>query len=152
MVSELVAWPRYLPHYRWIRVMENHQDYQIVRMACYRGWIPIDWVSRFQVDPIHLKLHFTHLKAFTQGMKVVWHLDPLENETRTRVTIAHDLKPVSQRWGNWISERIIGNFFIDYVATKTLRNFASYFSHKLEKLGGLPATPSTSKRIAGSIK
>jgi ribosome-associated toxin RatA of RatAB toxin-antitoxin module len=128
IVSELVAWPRYLPHYRWIRAMESHHDYQIVRMACYRGWIPIDWVSRFEVDPVNRRLRFTHQKAFTRGMVVAWTLEPING--KTRVTITHDLDPVIQRWGRLVAEKIIGGFFIHYVATRTLRCFAQYFASK----------------------
>jgi ribosome-associated toxin RatA of RatAB toxin-antitoxin module len=130
VVSNLQSWPRYLPHYRWIRVMENHPDHQVVRMACYRGWIPIDWVSKFHADPRTLELHFHHLKAFTRGMDVVWHLKPLRNGEATEVTINHNLDPVKANWGNLIAERMVGGFFIDYIATRTLRNFARYFENK----------------------
>ncbi len=127
VVSNLTAWPRYLPHYRWIRVMENHPHSQIVRMACYRGCLPIDWVSRFHADRATKKLYFEHLKAFTKGMKVVWDLDPIGDGTATRVTIRHEMEPVKQRWGSWITDHVIGGFFIDYIATRTLRNFRKYF-------------------------
>ena len=130
VVSDLDAWPRHLPHYRWIRVTENHPDHRVVRMACYRGWIPIDWVVRFHVDSSTRELHFTHLKAFTRGMHVVWRLEPIRDGAATRVTIAHQMQPVIERWGGFIAERIIGKFFIEYVATRTLKNFARHFSGK----------------------
>ncbi len=128
VVSDLAAWPCYLPHYRWIRVKENHPDHQVVRMACYRGWIPIDWLARFHMDTARLELHFIHLRAFTRGMHVVWRLEPIHDGSATRVTITHEMAPVLQRWGHFIAERIVGKFFIDYVATRTLRHFAQYFS------------------------
>ena len=127
MVSNLAAWPSYLPHYRWIRVMENHSNHQVVRMACYRSGIPIDWVSRFRADATTRRLHFEHLRAFTRGMQVIWVLEPMADGTRTRVTITHDLEPVAQRLGSFIAETIIGNFFIHYVATRTLKHFALQF-------------------------
>ena len=131
VVSDLDAWPRYLPHYRWIRVMESHPDHRVVRMACYRGWIPIDWLARFPADSSAHKLHFTHLKAFTRGMHVVWRLESVRDGAATRVTITHEMQPVIQRWGNFVTERVIGKFFIDYVATRTLKNFALHFSKKM---------------------
>jgi ribosome-associated toxin RatA of RatAB toxin-antitoxin module len=140
VVSDLASWPRYLPHYRWIRVMEHHPDHLVVRMACYRGMIPIDWVSRFHTDPDKNELQFDHLKAFTRGMKVIWNLEPLENGSKTRVTIHHELDPVVKRWGNFFAQRVVGQFFIDYVATRTLRNFAKYFSNFKENQNGKKET------------
>jgi ribosome-associated toxin RatA of RatAB toxin-antitoxin module len=127
VVSDLVSWPRYLPHYRWIRVLENQADHMLVRMACYRGWIPIDWVSKFSADSKTLKLYFSHQKAWTRGMEVVWHLDAISNAKKTKVTISHNLDPVSKRLGPWAANAIVGHGFIDYVATRTLKHFASHF-------------------------
>jgi len=129
VVSDLTAWPKHLPHYRWIRILENQKEHQVVRMACYRGWIPIDWVSRFRADAATYQLHFDHLKAFTRGMHVVWHLEPV-HEKATQVTITHELEPVAKRLGNFAAHRMIGHFFIDYVATRTLKHFALYFEKK----------------------
>jgi len=127
VVSKLEDWPRYLPHYRWNQILESHPDHQLVRMACYRRLIPIDWTSRYHADPNTLQLHFEHVKKFTRGMKVVWHLDPVNDGKATRVTITHDMDPVIKRWGNYIANDIIGKKFIDYVATRTLKHFAQYF-------------------------
>lgn len=128
VVSDLDAWPRYLSHYRWIRVMENHPDHQVVRMACYRGWLPIDWVSRFHADTVRHELHFLHLKALTRGMHVIWRLEPIRSGAATRVTITHQIEPVVLRLGPFVAEKIIGGFFIDYVATRTLKRFAAHFA------------------------
>lgn len=136
VVSNLVAWPRYLPHYRWIRVMENHPDHQVVRMACYRGWIPIDWVSRFSTKAETNEIRFVHLKAFTKGMSVTWKLDPIQGGHATKVTILHDLGPVRERWGKFIADKVIGGFFINFVATRTLKSFARHFQHHLESKKG----------------
>ena len=127
VISDLDAWPRYLPHYRWIRVLESHPDYRVVRMACYRGWIPIDWVSRFHADASARELHFNHLKAFTRGMHVVWRLESIRHGAATRVIITHELQPVIRRWGRFVAEWIIAGFFIDHVAARTLKGFARHF-------------------------
>jgi len=128
IVSDIVAWPRYLPHYRWIRVLENNPDHLLIRMACYRGRIPIDWISQFRADPKTLKLQFNHKKIWTRGMEVVWFLDPINDGSSTRVTITHDMEPVSRRFGDWVAHRLIGGFFVEHVATRTLKNFAAFFS------------------------
>lgn len=130
VVSDLAAWPRYLPHYRWIRVLENHPGNQVVRMACYRSGIPLDWKARFRADAEKLELHFDHLSPFTRGMHVVWHLNPLQNGLTTHVAINHEIEPVIQRWGSLIAERVIAGFLIQHVASQTLRCFARHFSEK----------------------
>lgn len=130
VVSDLVSWPKYLPHYRWIKVLENHADYMLVGMACYRGMIPINWVSHFRADLGSTKLYFYHQKAWTRGMKVIWDLEPLNGGKTTRVTITHDLEPVSKRIGKVLAHLVIGRFFIDYVANRTLTSFASYFERR----------------------
>ena len=128
VVSDLACWPRYLPHYRWIRVIENHPDHQLVRMACFRGLIPINWVSRYHADASKRELHFLHQKAFTRGMHVVWHLEPARDGTATAVTITHEMDAVRSRLGRFIADRVIGGFFIDHVATRTLGNFSRHFA------------------------
>jgi ribosome-associated toxin RatA of RatAB toxin-antitoxin module len=133
LVSDLASWPKYLPHYRWIKVLENHSDYMLVHMACYRGLIPLNWISKYRMDLKEFKLYFYHQKAWTRGMKVVWDLEPLEKGKSTRDTITHEMEPVAHRFGNWMAHRLIGDFFIHYVATRTLKNFALHFSKKAQE-------------------
>src|SRR5512135_1078436 len=75
-VANLDNWPKLLPHYRWVKTLKQDGRDRIVHMSARRGWIPIQWTSRFWVDPERCELHFEHLKAFTKGMKVVWTLAP----------------------------------------------------------------------------
>jgi hypothetical protein len=57
---------------------------------------------------------------WTRGMQVVWTFQPTRDGTR--VEIVHDLtfrvRPLA-----WMAEPMIGGFFIENVATKTLRTF-----------------------------
>jgi ribosome-associated toxin RatA of RatAB toxin-antitoxin module len=121
--SDLLLWPTVLPHYRWIRILKTGDDGLIVKMAARRGWLPIQWTSRFQVDPNARELHFEHLKAFTRGMKVRW------TYTRTSegvlVSISHELERASAV-GRWFAHRVLGDMFIRPVATRTLSCFKQY--------------------------
>jgi ribosome-associated toxin RatA of RatAB toxin-antitoxin module len=129
-VSRLEDWAGYLPHYRWVRAKERNPDHLILDMACYRGWIPIAWTSRFSCDSRTRKLRFEHLSSATQGMEVYWHLEPLgAGGQSTDVTITHDLRGVEARWGKFFAHQIIGKFFINHVAARTLRAFAAYFQN-----------------------
>jgi len=117
-VSHLGNWPVILPHYRWIQPLPDGS----VRMAAHRGSIPIRWTSHFHADPEKKELYFEHLKALTRGMKVRWRIEPV-NSSESRVVIEHDLSEVRRRLGGFVCEKIIGKFFIDHVARRTLANF-----------------------------
>lgn len=92
-------------------------------MAAYRDLIPIAWVSEQIIDRDRLEVRFKHLKAWTKGMKVVWTFEQVAGDTR--VSIVHDFRfriPVLA----FAAEPIIGGFFIDNIANKTLRYMKTY--------------------------
>ncbi len=121
--SNLLLWPKVLPHYRWIRILRVGEDGLIVKMGARRGWLPIRWTSRFFVDPNVHELHFEHLKAFTRGMRVLWTYTPTPEGVR--VTISHELDRASAV-GRWFAHHVLGEMFIRPVATRTLSHFKEY--------------------------
>jgi ribosome-associated toxin RatA of RatAB toxin-antitoxin module len=123
VTSDLLRWPKVLPHYRWIRVLQTDNDGLIVKMAARRGWLPIQWTSRFQADPRTPELRFEHLKAFTRGMKVQWSYTPTPDGVL--VKISHELQRASA-FGRWFAEHVLGKLFIEPVATRTLSHFKQY--------------------------
>ncbi len=120
LVSNLRRWPEHLPHYREVEVLQEVGGVLTVRMAAWRGWIPVAWVSRYHADASTRQLHFEHLQAFTKGMVVVWDLVP--EAGGTRVTIRHDLQ-FRVPWLAPLADRIIGGFFIGAIAPRTLATF-----------------------------
>ncbi|MHA3770750.1 type II toxin-antitoxin system RatA family toxin [Verrucomicrobiota bacterium sgz303538] len=121
LVSDLSRWPELLPHYRYVRFLGKEQGREIVRMAATRPpGIPIAWVSAYDADAQRLELRFEHLQAWTKGMKVIWTLTPTRDGTR--VEIIHDLS-FRIPFLRWLAEPIIGRFFIENIANKTLRTF-----------------------------
>jgi len=68
-----------------------------------------------------MEVHFTHLKAFTKGMVVVWKYEPTP-EGPVKVTITHDLK-FRVPFLSVLAEPIIGHGFVEPVARKTLTRF-----------------------------
>jgi ribosome-associated toxin RatA of RatAB toxin-antitoxin module len=123
LVSDLSRWPELLPHYRFIRFLGDGEKGRLVHMAASRSGILIAWVSDFWTDDKALELHFLHLRKWTKGMKVVWILTPTRNGTR--VEIIHDLD-FRVSWLAWLAEPIIGGFFIDNIANKTLLAFKQH--------------------------
>ena len=122
--SDLSRWPVILPHYRWVRYLERSPRRNRVVMAARRGWIPIRWTSLQEIDPEKREVRFRHLKAFTKGMEVVWRFAPAEKSVV--VTISHTLKPKVPLPGKFVTDRIIGDFFVRYVAARTLACMKSY--------------------------
>ncbi len=113
-------WPRWLPHYRGVRVIEAHGAERIVEMKARHGRIPVWWWARQVVLPAERRIRYTHLKGITRGMEVEWRLEP-EPAGSVLVTIVHDL---ALRWplvGRLVADRIIGPLFVDAIAGRTLR-------------------------------
>ncbi len=121
--TDLSLWPKILPHYRFIRFLEKRPGGNIVKMAASRSGIPISWVSEHRVDRGNMEMCFEHLRAFTKGMRVVW----LYNDTPegVRVEIVHDLQ-FRVPFLRPIADLIIGRFFIEHVANRTLQTFKTY--------------------------
>ncbi len=121
VTTDLERWPKLLPHYRYINFIRRDESSSRVKMACYRGVLPISWESDHEVKPDVFEQHFHHLKAFTKGMHVVWTYQP-EGEDAVRVTIVHDLKfrlrPLAP-----LMEPLLGHGFIEPVAGRTLATF-----------------------------
>jgi ribosome-associated toxin RatA of RatAB toxin-antitoxin module len=111
--SDTERWPEYLPHYRYVRVLQQAGDRRVVEMAARRSGIPVRWRAEQTNDPLKPSIAFRHLGGWTKGMDVVWSFEPVAGGTR--VSIDHRAGFVFPM--NWI----IGKFFIDHVATRTLR-------------------------------
>jgi|FaiFalDrversion3_1042247.scaffolds.fasta_scaffold00164_5 ribosome-associated toxin RatA of RatAB toxin-antitoxin module len=118
LARDVERWPQLLPAYRWCRVLERTQDRLIFAMAgCIRGW-PARWVAVQEADEPARRILFRHLRGITRGMTVEWRFEP-EGE-QTRVVLVHDLTLPWPLVGQWITERIVGPWFLDPIARRTL--------------------------------
>ena len=140
--ANLENWPRLLPHYRYITYLErgarqaDGSERHRVVMAARRGSLPIAWTSEQVIDRSATEVRFTHLRAWTKGMHVVWRYTPLPADPgAVRVEILHDMNfrfpPLAP-----LADRVIGNFFIEHVANQTLRCFKEH----LESTAPAPAS------------
>lgn len=118
LAFDLPRWPSFLPHYRWVRVLEQDGERQTVDMACWRTGIPLRWRSHLWVRKDQRRMLFRHIAGPARGMQVEWTLRE-EGETVT-VTIRHDLSLevpiVRTALGQWV----VGEVFVDAVARRTL--------------------------------
>jgi ribosome-associated toxin RatA of RatAB toxin-antitoxin module len=121
--ADLELWPKILPHYRYIRYLERGPERNVVIMAASRSGIPISWTSEQIIDREKCEVRFRHLKAFTQGMRVVWTFR--EGPAGVLVEISHELNFRVPALAP-LADPIIGTFFIHHVANKTLRYMKAY--------------------------
>jgi ribosome-associated toxin RatA of RatAB toxin-antitoxin module len=129
--ANLELWPRILPHYRYIRYLEQSPTRNVVVMAAVRSGIPISWTSEQIIDRDRVEVRFHHLKAFTKGMRVVWTFQ--EVSAGVLVEIKHNLAFRIKILAP-IADKIIGDFFIHDVANKTLRCMKSYVEMRTNKV------------------
>jgi ribosome-associated toxin RatA of RatAB toxin-antitoxin module len=129
--ANLELWPKILPHYRYIRYLEQSPDRNIVVMAATRSGIPISWTSEQIIDWEHLEVRFHHLKALTKGMRVVWTFQ--DAPAGVLVEIKHDLT-FRVNFLAPIADKIIGDVFIHHIANKTLHSMKAYVEGKANKI------------------
>jgi aromatase len=116
-------WPRLLPHYRGVRVVEARGNARIVEMRARRGAIPVWWWARQVLLPAEGRIRYTHVRGVTRGMEVEWRLAPSGGDVA--VSIVHDL---SLRWpivGRVVADWIIGPQFVGPISGATLRRIKS---------------------------
>ena len=136
--ANLEAWPRILPHYRYITYYERGPVRNVVKMAARRSGIPIAWTSEQIIDRGRMEVRFNHLKAFTKGMRVVWNFE--QTADGVKGAIVHDLN-FRVAWLAPLADRIIGGFFIDAVAARTLRCMKDLLENEAGRsANSIPAT------------
>ena len=121
--STVTRWPDMLPHYRWVRLL----DEGLVEMAAWRPFglvkYPTWWVSEMTIDRPAGEIRYRHVRGITRGMDVVWKL--VENGGGSGgavdVEIVHTWD--GPRWpliGRLAANLVIGPIFIHGIASRTL--------------------------------
>jgi aromatase len=124
LASAVEDWPRWLPHYRWVKVLSGDRTDRIVEMAAHRDGFPVRWTARQRLEPAQHRIHFTHVRGISRGMDVTWFLEA--DGPLVHVRIVHDL---TWRWwpiGPWVAHHIIGELFVSNIASKTLRTLKQH--------------------------
>ncbi len=123
VASNVERWPQFLPHYRWVHMLEGDHDDGLVDMAAWRAFGPFRyptwWVSRMEIErPAHV-IRYRHVRGITRGMDVEWRLTT--EDGRVDVKIEH--KWTGPRWplvGSLAANVVIGPIFIHHIASRTL--------------------------------
>jgi ribosome-associated toxin RatA of RatAB toxin-antitoxin module len=118
LAAAVEAWPEFLPHYRWVRVLVNEEESRLVEMAARRDLLPVRWVARQWRDPAARRIRFRHVGGLSRGMDVEWRIDPCEGGTRVEIWHGLDLELplIGSRLGAWI----VGEQFVRVIAGRTL--------------------------------
>ena len=123
LAAPVERWPEILPHYRWVRVLEDDgQGRRLVEMAALRDFIPVRWRAEQLLFPEEPRIAFRHVGGVTKGMEVEWAFAP-RGDGVVRVSILHDLQRGLAGWplvGGVVAERVVGAFFVSDIAGKTL--------------------------------
>lgn len=118
--AEIERWPERLPHYRYVRRLIPPAGERRFAMGARRGPLPVRWEAVQRPLPAERRIEFLHTRGVTRGMRVAWQFVPLPDGGES-VTIDHEL---DLRWpliGRFAAERVIGPWFIEPIARRTLR-------------------------------
>ncbi|HUG14599.1 MAG TPA: SRPBCC family protein [Thermomicrobiales bacterium] len=118
--SRIENWPNLLPHYRYVDVLWRDDTRMVARMGASRDGIPVSWMCWQERLPDEPRIAFRHIGGFTRGMQVAWTFE--EHAGLVTVTIHHEF---NKGWplaalDRFVSDRIVGNFFVGAIAGKTL--------------------------------
>ncbi len=122
VAADVERWPTFLPHYRWVHVLQRTGESSVVEMAAWRPFgilrYPTWWVSEMRVLPDQA-VRYRHLQGITRGMDVEWQFAP--EPGGVAVTIVHQW--TGPGWpviGRFAAEWVIGPVFIHGIASRTL--------------------------------
>jgi uncharacterized membrane protein len=123
--SSVTRWPALLPHYRWVRILNDG----LVEMAAWRPFArgllkyPAWWVSEMTIDRPAGEIRYRHVRGITRGMQVAWRLVEVGggSEGAVEVEVIHIWD--GPRWpliGRLAANLVIGPVFIHGIASRTL--------------------------------
>ena len=121
--ADVERWPELLPHYRWVKMLEQRPEGGLVEMAAWRPFGPVGyptwWVSEMRVDRAAPAVHYRHVRGITKGMDVVWRFVPADGGTD--VSIVHEWSgPAWPLISKPAADLVIGPVFIHGIASRTL--------------------------------
>jgi len=138
LARDVERWPRLLPHYVAVRIVERPPDGSVVAEFVARRplvpvlglGLPVAWRSRTWNEPETLRLRFVHRGGATDGMDVTWRIEP--TPAGCRVSIDHDFRPRLPGWA-----ALVDRLFTRPIAGRTLATFRDLAEavHQVEQSG-----------------
>jgi ribosome-associated toxin RatA of RatAB toxin-antitoxin module len=150
LARDVERWPRLLPHYVAVRVIERPPDGSVVAEFVARRslvpvlglGLPVAWRSRTWNEPETLRLRFVHRGGATDGMDVTWQIEPAP--AGCRVSIEHDFRPRLPGWA-----ALVDRLFTRPIAGRTLATFRDLAEavHEAEASGVESAPAPTANQL-----
>ena len=119
LAADIQDWPDILPHYRYMRILEQSPTHKVADFGATRDGFPVKWRARQELFPDEGRITFQHIGGITRGMWVEWRLE--KRGDRVHVTIDHALTYRFPILGPLFAQYVVGNLFIRNIAGKTLR-------------------------------
>ena len=156
LAADVEAWPRILPHYRWVTVLSGGGDRRVVEMAARRGAWPLKWRAVQTIDRSGAvpEILYHHIWGPTKGMDVGWVFEPAAEGVRVRIWHELDLQwpligptPV----GGLIADKVIGPQFVGHVAGLTLRTIKEIVEREAGAAGAAGEAPAAGPAAAAAV-
>jgi ribosome-associated toxin RatA of RatAB toxin-antitoxin module len=119
LAADIQDWPTLLPHYRYMRILEQSAGHKLADFGASRDGLPVKWRARQELFPKEQRITFTHVGGVTKGMWVEWRLE--QRAKSVHVTIDHELTYPVPVLGPLFARYIVGGLFVRNIANKTLR-------------------------------
>lgn len=119
LAADIQDWPTLLPHYRYMRILEQSETHKVADFGASRDGFPVAWRARQVLFPEERRITFLHVGGITKGMWVEWRLEQCANSVR--VTIDHQLTYPVPLFGPLFARYIVGGLFVHNIANKTLQ-------------------------------
>ena len=74
LAADIQDWPVILPHYRYMRIIEQSETHKIADFGASRDGFPVQWRARQELFPEENRIIFDHIRGVTKGMWVEWRL------------------------------------------------------------------------------
>ena len=146
LASQVQLWPRYLPHYRYVRFRTRRSDGGgLVEMSANRpfqvktpkgrlrlNW-PTWWLSEMSIDKNRPSIRFRHVRGFTKEMEVEWSFSLTSGGTHVRIVHLWDGPRRLQAIGSLAATRVIGPVFVHGIASRTLAGLAAVAEREAAK-------------------
>ena len=124
LAAAVEDWPRLLPHYRRVTILEDCGERRILDMHARRDRIPVAWTAEQRLFPGEPRITFTHIGGITRGMRVAWTFTP-EADGMLAVRVWHWFCPNWPGVPDGLVHLVVGRFFVDAIAGQTLRGLAA---------------------------
>ncbi len=126
--ADIEAWPRILPHYRYVRRQIRPDGNEVFAMSAWRNLWPTFWTSTQQIIPPDQPggplVRYRHVAGVTRGMYVEWRFTT--SADGVAVCIAHDFLPDRAVVRLAPVQFIVLHAFVANIADKTLLGVKRY--------------------------